>query len=168
MSEITNPPLEPAALVASRHTSGPIVNPPLDDSGAGGSAAVVLQNPPLDPGAVGSAAVALQNPPLDDGGGREGTDGASADNPPLSSISNDVDADGLNPPLDETDIERWFEQQLGQGAPLVPPAKKPAAKKPSPRKRASKSVAEKRSNPRKPAKKQASRRRSVSKDSRAK
>ena len=166
--QIVNPPLDDSGAGGSAAEA--LQNPPLG-SGAGGSAAEALQNPPLGSGAGGSAAEALQNPPLDDGGGSERTGGASVDNPPLSSVSNAVDADGLNPSLDEADIERRFEEQLGKGSPPVPLAEKPvakrrAAKKASTRKRASKSVAEKRATTRKPAKKQASRRHSSSKDSR--
>lgn len=66
MSEITNPPLEPSRGVqtanASAHTSGPIVNPPLDDAGAGSTMAPDFRNPPLDD----DAGIGALNPPPDE------------------------------------------------------------------------------------------------------
>jgi hypothetical protein len=71
MSDTTNPPLEPGRVdkrsAANEHTSGPIVNPPVDGSRSAASAAADQQNPPLDGGSSRSTrgALATDNPSLD-------------------------------------------------------------------------------------------------------
>ena len=149
MSDTMNPPLEPGRVDAGppayEHASGPIVNPPLEGSRSTASAAADLQNPPLDSGSGMSA-------------GRAPT----TDNPSLDSLASSRATDGLNPPLDDTDIERWFERQIEQSRGAAPPempvakkepAKRPPVRKRAAKKRAAKSVAKKRSSPTKSVKK---------------
>jgi len=140
MSEITNPPLEPVpaepSSAANRHTSGPIVNPPLE----GGRA---------------SARSELRNPPL--GGTTSVDDVEVAGNPDLTS-------GGLNPPPDETDIERWFEQQLmEQASSKDAPTKRAPSKRRAAKKRAAKRSSSQKAPAKKPTKKKATRRRTTSK-----
>ena len=126
-------------------------------------------NPPLDSSPVDTATQAnehtggsIVNPPLEDPRSAASV-AEDLRNPSLDSLSMSPAPDGLNPPLDDTDIERWFEQQLerarGAGLPDEPavekaPAKRTVATKRIAKKRATKRAAKKRSSPTKSVKKE--------------
>ena len=121
MSEITNPPLEPGVGRALDAAGTPpvgeeITNPPLDGRDAAPSSAEEIENPPLE--------------------GRSRADSGPLENPSLTSITEGSEPDGMNPPLDEADIEQWFEERLEAGPTPTgsPVGEQPDANKAAPKK----------------------------------
>lgn len=116
MSDSDNPPLETGAPGAGddtgdsvgEHTSGPIVNPPLDQVEGDRPAGVSHDNPALD--AAGAAAA-----------------GSSGDDNPSLGMQAIGGGHGENPPLDEAELEAWFAAQLSESATTVPTAKSVSA-----------------------------------------
>lgn len=100
MSEIINPPLDPG------------VGRALDAAGTSPEVEAVT-NPSLQGhDAAPSSVEEIENPPLE---GSSGVDSGPLENPSLTSITERSEPDGMNPPLDEADIEQWFEERLEAG-----------------------------------------------------
>lgn len=140
-----------------------------------------ISNPPLDPdrrstrpAAHGHTAGPITNPPLD-GSRSAPAHTPDTENPPLDSVApeNAPAVEELaNPQLDESNVERWFEAQLGSDTvptvdPLTPASvpSKPATTKVPTEKSATKKAATRKSTAEKTRAKKAAARKSSTKRS---